>query len=538
MADMNFKCTFDKAQYFPGEDVVISLPDGAAAEDVSVTRLEAGADAGISCSGGEVRLSGFTPGGYGVKILSAEGEAWEGAFEIAGSAPAAVRYGFLADFGPGDVDTEDVEWMRDLHINAVQFYDWMYRHDRLIPPGRRYSDPMGREMDAEAVRRKIERCRQLGMRPMAYGAVYAATPETAEAHPDWCMYTMSGRPMKFADWLYFMNVAAGSGWTEHLMAEYRDAIAYGFSGIHMDTYGFPKRVWDSAGNPVELKNEFPGLINRAAREVRGADASAGVIFNAVNNWPIDTVAASEQDAAYIEVWPPNDRYSDLYRLIRRARELSGGNVVLAAYLKPFRDGGAAAESCFRLCWAAISASGGTQLVLGERMGLLSDSYYVDYTRLSGGFSDVVQKYCDFLVRYGELLYNDDGTDVTCTASGGINEDICFSSGSCAFSTDGAADTVWTVIRESEKRTSINLVNLTNNSALWNEGKREPERLTDIRIRLRLDRPAAGAYMASPDAAGLGAEELKCSFIESPEGRIYTLELPELRYWALIWIQLE
>ena len=45
-----------------------------------------------------------------------------------------IRYGFLSDFSSGDGDRLDVEWMRDLHLNAVQFYDWMYRHDRLLPP--------------------------------------------------------------------------------------------------------------------------------------------------------------------------------------------------------------------------------------------------------------------------------------------------------------------------------------------------------------------------------------------------------------------
>ena len=34
----------------------------------------------------------------------------------------------------------------------------------------------------------------------------------------------------------------------------------GFEGIHMDTYGLPKHVWDAEGRPVELAEEFPGLI--------------------------------------------------------------------------------------------------------------------------------------------------------------------------------------------------------------------------------------------------------------------------------------
>lgn len=537
MAAMKFKCSFDKAQYLSNEPVRIRLPYGLAIDKISITRLESTVEAEMTCSDEEVCITGLPDGAYGVKIES-RGLAWEGAFDIVGDRRDAVRYGFLTDFGVEDMGSDDVEWMRDLHINTVQFYDWMYRHDQLLPPGRQYEDPMGRKMDIETVKEKISSCRELGMRPMAYGAVYAATGETAQKHPDWVMYTMDGTPMKFADWLYFMNISSGSCWTDHLMAEYRAAIGLGFAGIHMDTYGFPKRVWDSSGHPVELGSEFPALINRASCEVRLVDASAGVIFNAVNNWPVDTVAASKQDVVYIEVWPPNDTYLDLYRLICRARELSGKNVVLAAYMKPFKeDDLLAAERSFRLTWAAICASGGTQLALGEYMGILRDSYYVDYARLTEDFSKVVQKYCDFLVRYSELLYNDKGTDISKTASGGINEDVCFS-GSCTFSTDGGEDAVWTIIRESEKRTTINLVNLTNNSCLWNESKREPKHVTDINIRLRLDRQVRGVYAASPDFDELGAMELSFSSKESCQGRVYSIDVPELRYWAVIWIQLE
>lgn len=111
--------------------------------------------------------------------------------------------------------------------------------------------------------------------------------------------------------------------------------------------------------------------------MRSERPEGGVIFNCVNNWPVTDVASAPQDAVYIEVWPPNDSYRDLYALVREAKLLSGGkSVVLAAYLKPFETGGEAAENAFRLAWAVISASGGTQLVLGEDRCALRDSYYV------------------------------------------------------------------------------------------------------------------------------------------------------------------
>ena len=271
----------------------------------------------------------------------------------------------------------------------------------------------------------------------------------------------------------------------------------------------------------------------------GSVVLGGVIFNAVNNWPTETVAAAAQDAVYIEVWPPHDTYFDLYRLIREARLLSHRNVILAAYLKAFQgEDMGAAERSFRLAWAVISASGGTQLVLGENRSLLRDSYYVYYAHLRESFLPIVQRNCDFLVRYKDLLYNDPGMDIGKTASGGINEDVRFFSDACTFSTDGQADTVWTLLRESRDRLTLHLINLTGNNAMWNEGKREPTPAAGISAAIRLDRPVRGIYCASPDSECLAAQKLPYTAEQTENGCIYTVKLPDVRCWTAVWVQLE
>ena len=531
-------CSLNQAQYLPGEPVRIEMHNGAKFRTAQVFLLEAEADCTVTAEDTEAVITGLPVGGYGVRVTTDKG-VWEGAFDIVTDHRAVTRYGFLADFSSEDAGIEDIKWMKDLHLNAVQFYDWMYRHDRLLPPTQKYTDPLGRPMDLEAVTEKADACKRFGMRPIAYGAVYAATKDSFEKHPEWGLYTMDGKPMTFADWLYYMNISEGNGWSDHILAEYREAIRLGFSGIHMDTYGFPKRVWDKDGHPVDLANEFTGLIDRAAEIARTDDPNGGVIFNAVNNWPMEAVAKSKQDAVYIEVWPPHDTYHDLYALIREARICSGKNVVLAAYLKAFQaEDTVAAERSFRLAWAVICASGGTQLVLGEKESLLQDSYYVNYADLRREFLPIVQKNCDFLVRYGDLLYNDMGTDISKTASGGINEDICFESQNCSFSTDGKENTVWTIIRESENRMTVHLINLKGNNDRWNEGKQEPQLAEEICIKLRLDRPIRGIYMASPDDASLQARQLGFTYVQTNGGRIYSIDIPDVQYWSTIWVQLE
>lgn len=531
-------CSFDKAQYLVGEDIRIHVSGGTSGLLAEVYRLEQTAECNWRIENDTLIVSNVPEGSYGIAV-SAGNSAWEGAFDVVADPRQVIRYGFLSDFSSDDGGTDDITWMRDLHINAVQFYDWMYRHDALIPPDTKFSDPMGRDMDLNIIREKIIGCKALGIRPIAYGAIYAATRKTFETHPQWGMYTMDGQPMTFANWLYYMNVSSDCGWSDHILEEYRKAMAFGFSGIHMDTYGFPKRVWDYNGHPVELASAFAKLIDRTAQIARGEDVYGGVIFNAVNNWPMEAVAKTQQDAVYIEVWPPNDTYHDLYTLIREARLCSGKPVVLAAYLQPFQEENTlGAERAFRFSWAAISASGGTQLVLGEYQSALQDSYYASYAELRPNFLPVVQKYCDFLVRYADLLYNDKGTDTSKTASGGINEDICFESESCCFSADGRSDTVWTIIRETGSRLTIHLINLRGNDGRWNTAKMEPKPAERIRVHLRLDRPVNGFYCATPDGDSLQAERLPYSCRSTDQGRIYTVDVPSVQYWTAIWASLE
>ena len=63
--------------------------------------------------------------------------------------PVRVRVDYTAG--------RDVEGVVDnfhrLHLNAVQFYDWMYRHARLLPPTDDFVDPLGRELSLATVRR-------------------------------------------------------------------------------------------------------------------------------------------------------------------------------------------------------------------------------------------------------------------------------------------------------------------------------------------------------------------------------------------------
>ena len=540
-------CRPDRAQYRIGEPIRLVLYPASgfpAVLNVHLFCLQCELPCIWSLRDGAVEIAAQNAGSYGVAVETRDG-IFETAFDVVLSAKSVVRYGFLSDFSPEDGGTADLDWLCRLHVNTVQFYDWMYRHDRLIAPQDEYCDPIGRSSSLPVIRQKIEACRARGMRAFAYGAVYAATNETFLAHPDWAAYTMDGEPMVFADWLNYMNITPASGWSGHIINEFRTvAETLGFSGIHMDTYGFPKRIYAKDGERVPFGDVFLPLINAAQEAVCSVDAENGVVFNAVNDWPTEQIASGRQDALYIEVWPPHDTYRDLYLLIQKAKRLAPEkSVVLAAYLKPFQNAAdetavRQAEHSFCLANAVILASGGVQLVHGEEESLLCDSYYANHAKLRAGFTGTVVRYADFLVRYAPLLYDDRGYDVSMTSGGGINDDVTAAAENAVFSADGRAGTVWMILRESERRLTMHLINLTGNDALWNTPKNEPEKIINIRLTLRLDVNITGVYTASPDDESLQAVELPCRTSRSAYGRVQELILPELKYFSTVWIEWE
>ena len=58
----------------------------------------------------------------------------------------------LTDFQPGRTEIAGpVSIMADYHINALQFYDWMYRHEQFLTTEEPYVDLLGRQLSRQVV---------------------------------------------------------------------------------------------------------------------------------------------------------------------------------------------------------------------------------------------------------------------------------------------------------------------------------------------------------------------------------------------------
>lgn len=480
-----------------GEPVVLLAENGG---PESVVRLAVSSpedgervlDLPLGSGASELRLFTATKAaGYGVRAFRLQDgiqkDAAFTAFEVCGG-QRPFRYGFLSDFNAKDIGDDDVLAMLRLHVTAVQFYDWSYRHDSLLPPSEVYKDMMGKEISAGVVKRKIAQCHERGMLALGYAPVYAASKAYRDARPGQGLYNGEGKPLCFIGTFYYMNLA--SPWRAHVIRQYAAAMeGFGFDGVHMDAYGWPKEALDADGRPVRLRSLFPRLIE----ETRAALPGSCLVFNNVGGWPVEATRDAPQDAVYIEVWPPDTEYRHLAGLIQKAAA-GGKPVVLAAYPAFFKTAppDAALEGELLLSFV-IAMHGASQLCFGEK-GVLTGGYYSDYSLLSSGQFAAIRNYQDFFVHYWSIMGDRALSDVSRTHCGGDNREYVFSPEGSA---EGEGGRIWYHIRQNDSRKAVFMVNLANNNAVWNEAKNPPlpaEVLAEIQVP---SRPRA-VWAASPD----------------------------------------
>lgn len=466
-------------------------------------------------------------------------------FDVASSYKKAMRYGFLSDFYLKDSgDIEDIKSLRKLHLNLIQFYDWMYKHDELVPPVDEFKDQMGRTLSFKVVKDKIDACHKYGMKAMAYGAVYAASKEFYKKHKDWALFNSSDKAISFIDIFQIMNISKDCPWHWHIINEYKKAIEKAdFDGIHMDTYGFPKIAISKTkgSSKIEYLEElFPILINDTKKELKKVKEDVCLIFNNVGNWPLNTVAKTDQEAMYIEVWKPYERYHHLKEIITWAKHLSDNKpVILAAYLRPFMEEieVSKAETSALIATAVIAANGAYHLLMSEKNGILTQGYYVDYSTISDSFFETIRKYYDFGVRYENVLYDNELRDVSMTHLEGDNMEYKFEN--LDYSTYGEPDKVWVIVREKPTLKTINFINLTGNQEdFWNRGKAKPGIINDIVVNVSIELKIKNVFIASPDIESGRPQELKYKVVNGERGKVLIIEISELSIWSLLSMEFE
>lgn len=446
------------------------------------------------------------PRGYGVDVVALDGhgavtDRANTAFDVLIDWTRFPRYGFLSDFAPARSDLDAALGLLALHhVNALQLYDWQFRHDQLVAPTETYDDPLGRTLSRATIRDAIESAHRVGMATMAYMAIYAASTRFWQEHPEWALYDQFGGPLTFEDFLGLMDPSRGSPWSLHLLDRCREAITeMGFDGIHVDQYGEPRLATDATGRAVELPRAFADFITDLKAHVDGAP----VTMNAVKNWPIEALTAAPQDFVYIEVWPDTPTYRDLRDIVLSARTAARKPVVIALYLPAEQpDNVLVADSL-------LLAAGAWRIELGEDARLLTDPYFPNHSPMPPQLAAGLRRFHDLAVRYGELVGPEAHVvDVRVEAPPGI----------------------WALARRNGAHLAVTLVNMVAVEDLrWDEPHSAPELQRDVALTVTIAGVSA-AWWASPDAP----EALSLSLERA--GASVRITVPSLHHWGVVTLQ--
>lgn len=539
----------DRAVYAPGERVRVRLEagpgftaapaDAAYLEITHLTEVVARLHGSRTDGGWEfVWQPPPKPAGYGLAAwIEREGEIaayGESAFDVAGTWTEQPRYGFVCEFGEWDEEKERAAFakMNRLHLNGLQFYDWQYRHEALVPPGERFTDSLGRELLLSSIEKKIALAREHGMAPMAYAAIYAASASFYLDHRDWAIYDASGKVIDFGDgYLYLMNPARGSGWHDHLINEFRSVLSrLDFEGIHVDQYGYPRVAYDRQGRMIVMARAFREFIDDAKAALSKEFDRNTITFNSVTNWPAAVMAPSAYDFNYVEVWPPYVGYGDIERIIREAYDLSGGKAtVIAAYVDP------EAEATVRLLNAVIFANGGTHIEMGEGDGMLADPYFPKFRRVSPSLWRAQVRAYDFIVRYKEWLY---GPREVLDAAGRVTV------GGEPVPARPEAGKVHAVLHRvaagdgGSRRYVLSLINFTAAASVeWRAHQPEPPVIKNVPVRVTVDARPGAVWIASPDNPSARAERIPFEVKSTGDGTFaVSFVVPRLHYWTVAVVE--
>jgi len=477
--------------------------------------------------------------GYGVSIkigslLSTT------SFEIYDDWKKIPRYGFLSDFTTENLDRHEyLKTLLKLHINVVQYYDWMYQHNDLVSNTDEFVDLMGRTLNQKTVKNRVSMLGEHNIRSMAYGAIYGASNEFYKNHEDWAFYNNKGEPIQFIDVFTIMNFTKNSPWHNYIINEYKKAIEMiGFDGIHMDTYGYPKIARDFNGNVIHLDEHFNELINDTKKTLEKNNLSNDLIFNNVGSWPVETTYKAKQSALYIEVWDPISKYNDLIQLVRRVKSLTKQKqLIISAYLKPYYEFNRKESTIsHKLLSAVLYSEGAHHLIMGEEQKVLRTGYYCDYGTLSNEQFNEIRKYYDFNSRYSTLLYDAKLEDKTLTHTEGDNEEYVFPKETVSATPEKGK--IFVSIKETKKRKIIHLINLNGQfDTVWNEQKNLPIMVSNIEVKVLILQEVIGVYVASPDD-NHDMASLKYETLESPNGSVITFNIKSIEIWSMVLIQLK
>lgn len=519
---------FDKSFYFPNDTMnlkILNMPKGTKKIDIVISKgIEKIYESSKENNQSQPIDSISIPvpsniGGYGLDVFIDSKLFVSRGFSVLSSWTQSPRYGFLTDFDKSRINVDtNLDYLVQYHINSLQYYDWMYDYGYLVSEQDTYKDAWNRQktISNTVLKELISKGHERNIYSMAYVPIYGVERSLGLKHPDWLLYQKNGdsyTPVDFYQKILITNTYKTSGWTQFLINECKKTLQFGFDGIHLDQYGYPK---DYTSLYLENGQYKPYITSRGFLEFIDElkeETKKPVLFNYVNNWPNEIQPKAKTDAVYIEPWESCNTYDDMAKMIKKAKEDSGKDVITAAYIKY------AYEHTIALTDAVIIVNGGRRLELGEYKTLLSGPYFPgDVGVANENFLKRLRNYYDFEARY-ENLFDTSEKELTLVGT--------------SLSLIPRKGVVYYNIKGDSKYIFINLINFTGvTTTLWRMETKKSEMVNNLDIVIPLTN-VKNVYFASADNQ-LAFSKLNFSRTENG----IRIRIPQIEYWSSVLVEVE
>lgn len=366
----------DKSTHEPGKQATITAE--ASTEGTvhfSVSHLGTEIDSGdATVENGKATWTYTTPSedgqGYLVTATGGDGTHAETAIDASTSWTRFPRMGYLSHFKPTAPEGTDGhttyeaflfqkpqdyidKLSRDYHINALQYYDWQYRHEQPVAKGDLADKWPLWYRDTYASKRTItdyiQDAKNANMGSLAYSMAYAANDnyDTNTIKDEWRLREDNGsywvRDLGEQWWVptpkgvdkpkshqFMMNVN-NENWRTYITGQYKtQKTEFKFDGTHIDTLGQTSKK-DASGNPVDLTDGLAALVDDTYKNVGGQ-----VGINLPDGAGSEKINKASAAYMYTELWDHNETNAQVASYLQSARNNAGNKPqIVAAYANKY-----------------------------------------------------------------------------------------------------------------------------------------------------------------------------------------------------------
>lgn len=362
----------DKSTHESGKQATITAEASTGGTvHFSVSHLGVEIDSGdATVDNGKATWTYTTPSedgqGYLVTATGGDGTHAETAIDASTSWTRFPRMGYLSHFKPTAPEGTDGhttyeaflfqkpqdyidKLSRDYHINALQYYDWQYRHEQPVATGDLadkwplwYRDTYASK---KTITDYIQDAKNANMGSLAYSMAYAANDnyDTNTIKDEWRLREDNGsywvRDLGEQWWVptpkgvdkpkshqFMMNVN-NEDWRTYITGQYKtQKTEFKFDGTHIDTLGQTSKK-DASGNPVDLTDGLAALVDDTYKNVGGQ-----VGINLPDGAGSEKINKASAAYMYTELWDHNETNAQVASYLQSARNNAGNKPqIVAAY---------------------------------------------------------------------------------------------------------------------------------------------------------------------------------------------------------------